>query len=118
MRRAVFGDSEKVRTDGKYWGYWDEATKTYVSRRRPEHYCRKYKGWGVQLSVFEMLKRQRCDRIVIDLPDGYRVSRFSDWVKYGRIDCLNPADGEQIFLHEKYFVRSAILGIESYDGGR
>jgi len=100
--------AEEVKSpSGTVWGVIENDT--YITRRRPSHRCRRYKGWGIQATVFQTLLDSHVRRIVIELPTGYLISDIEDWQKHGVRATLNPSFGEQIFLGEKHFTRSGIL---------
>lgn len=107
MREKIEGSEDGLRNMGKQWGDITELEghNIYVSSRKPTHFCRKYKGWGLQMSLYDYLKDKAVDRVVIWLPTGYRVSLLADWEKHGVVDTLNPEDGEQIFLRDTLFLK-------------
>jgi hypothetical protein len=76
---------------------------TYITWRKPSHWVKRYRGWGVQADVFETLERLGITEIAIDLGDHVLLSRMTDWQRQGIYDTLNQADGRQIFLEDVYF---------------
>lgn len=77
---------------------------TYTSHRRPEHFVRRFNGWGVQLQIWNDLKASGIQNIVMDLGTTRLFSRMTDWERFGHVATLNPDDGEQIFLERGYFM--------------
>jgi hypothetical protein len=87
--------------DGRIWGVVEG--NTYTTTRRPEHFVWKFNGWGIQLDLWNDLKRAGVESIVVRLPSGALISRMTDWERFGRIGILRPDDGEQIFLEQNHF---------------
>lgn len=77
---------------------------TYTSYRRPEHFCRKYNGWGIQDEVYtgEILPSGVTN---IDIVVGRTTyhSLVSDWERRLRRARLRPDAGEQVFLEVTNF---------------
>lgn len=92
----------------KIRGFFNDKTMVYASRRTKDHYCFKYKGWGVQKSIIKRLAELGCKtvRIVYEDTDGTLKpidTPFSNYITNGREDWLGKYDGLQIFLPAIYF---------------
>jgi hypothetical protein len=108
MRAGIKFDNpalEKVEWNGRVCGYIRGTT--YVSPRKKKHYCYKYEGWGIQLSILEYLKNKG----VFDIEIVYRSdeviriyrSTVGKFLTYGIKAMLSDESGEQIFLPEEMF---------------
>lgn len=85
-------------SDGKVWG--EIKNSTYVShRKRKEHLCIKYRAYGIQSDIFDILIENNVYYINI-VEDNERTlrSKVITWKEKGIRDTLRKEDGEQIFL--------------------
>lgn len=78
---------------------------TYTSYRRPEHFCRKFNGWGIQDETYteDILGNPVITKIVIAVGRTEYHSLVSDWERHLRRAELRPDAGEQVFLDISYF---------------
>lgn len=91
-----------VRGREKIWGevVVDEETHTavYVTRRKNNHFCWKFRGFGIQYDLFRALQIRGVDEVIVITPNNTMKSSLETWEKKGTIAILNEDDGEQIFL--------------------
>lgn len=87
---------------GKIWGEVVEdgssGTRVYVTRRRNNHFCWKFRGFGIQYDLFQTLQRTGVDEVIVLTPTNTMRSSLETWERKGTIAILNEDDGEQIFL--------------------
>lgn len=77
---------------------------TYTSYRRPEHFCRKYNGWGIQDEVYTNdILPSGVTNINIVVGKTVYCSLVSDWEHHLCRAELRPDAGEQVFLGVSYF---------------
>lgn len=96
MARVVMYEGRKV-------GIIDGSA--YTSYRRPEHFCRKFNGWGIQDETYmkEILPSGVTD-IIIVVGRTRLYSKVTDWERHLRRGMLRPDAGEQVFLDISYFI--------------
>jgi hypothetical protein len=94
---------QKIMYQGRHCGTIEN--KKYISKRNCDHFCKNYHGWGIQQVIIDKLKREGVTEIEIwyQSDNGRRIiysitlQRFLEWA---RPDCLNEADGDQLFVNE------------------
>lgn len=59
----------------KFIGAFRQGDRTYVSYRTPEHYFRKYKGFGISTSILKKLRKKGCRRIIIIYQETPEIQR-------------------------------------------
>lgn len=91
-----------VKYQGRKVGIIDGSA--YISHRRPEHFCRKFNGWGIQDEIYmkTILPCGLTDIIIVVGPTRY-YSKVADWERHLRRGTLRPDAGEQVFLDTSYF---------------
>ncbi|MCE5199569.1 MAG: hypothetical protein ABFD54_14750 [Armatimonadota bacterium] len=78
--------------------------KARVSEER--HFCKKHRGWGLELSVVQQAHDLGVDAVRI-ITDDTRITEeapLGAYEQYGKVDNLGGF-GSQIFLPRKYFTR-------------
>lgn len=63
---------------------------------KPEHFVLKYKGYGIQMGVFDSLWERGIEAIVITSKKFTHKASLKIWQKWGHVDDLGH--GLQIFL--------------------
>ena len=79
-----------------YSGYYDIEEKIFHREVLDKHYMRKYRGYGIQLTIFEDLKKYGNRFVYLYSPQGIWMSPFSRWLELG--ESGDEGHGEQIFL--------------------
>ncbi|VVB54567.1 Uncharacterised protein [uncultured archaeon] len=98
MNHKLIGDMTKLAN----------GTKSYIShRKRSEHFCRRYEGWGIAVDVFNELVKNGFTQIVLRVGLYETLtSSIELWQKQGVKDTLREDYEEQIFLPEKLMKKS------------
>lgn len=86
-------------------GVIDEGVFKKIVQHK-KHYCRLYKGWGIDYAVFVTVIKPQCERIVIFDKDNKVIYRttVAIYERYGKVGEFKGS-GRQIFLEIKYFER-------------
>ena len=103
--------SGQIHMDGRDYGtiftVHDEgvAKLVYRSKRKPEHYCVKYNGWGISVKIFNKIQEMGVDQVEIWY-DGsrdwaYRISldKFGENSICDKLGNFEP----QLFCHVDHF---------------
>jgi hypothetical protein len=92
--------------DGKFWG--EVCGGVYVSKRKSEHFCFKYRGYGIQKDLFDRLIVANVNVIRIETEKGKYVAKINVWKEKGITATLRKEDGEQIFLPLEYMIETTV----------
>ncbi len=84
-------------------GYIDGTI--FTRNVKPEHFMRVVGGYGIQEQVFDYLKNNNIETIILKVDGGeWWESPLSTWVEHGNV--ANYGHGKQRFLSTKYMSRS------------
>lgn len=86
------GGKNKQVVAGKY----NEETKAYIRRVKPEHFMRINQSYGIQEDVVEQLHKLGCRIIIMHTDEGKLYSYFEEWLK-PNIKVQNFGNGRQRF---------------------
>lgn len=102
---------KKIMWNGRLCGHIQK--NRYVSERTADHYCIKYRGWGIQEVIVERLQREGVDEIEIwyRSQDGKRVVyviSMKEFLEWKIRDCLTPEDGYQLFVSDDHWEKKTL----------
>lgn len=84
--------------------------KVYISyRNRANHYVKRHSGWGIDVSVLEALKEAGFTKILLRVGEFETLTSYLGlWERIGIKDRLSDDFEEQVFLPEKYMLKSRL----------
>jgi len=83
-------------------GRYNETTKTFHKTVKPNHYMRKYGGYGISSDAMEELKKLGCAWVVITAPKETLKTSFDLW--YKQPDRSEGHGFQKFYLKEKMTV--------------
>jgi hypothetical protein len=98
-RVKVYKDPQTKKVYGTVWEK-DTGELIYFSpRNRKEHFCRKYKGWGISEYIVNDLKTTGVGTIILDIDGLVLYTKLDDFIMSAQKDALGTNE-PQLFLPE------------------
>lgn len=83
---------------------FDQLTHTAWKHTKPEHFCIKYQGFGIQKGALETLKKEGIVDFIVHYHGKSEIdycTTVDNWIKNGEEDDLGA--GAQIFLRDRFW---------------